>query len=109
MKLITKKIEAKLLKHPFYSTDSVNEKDVLVKFFNPCGIGTWYVFEGEKHGDDWEFFGLVDLYEKELGYFRKRFCHPLKRIPAVRRVFISERRFPCGKIVKFYEKGYATY
>lgn len=47
--------------------------------------------------------------EKELGYLRKRFCHPLQRIPAVRRVFISERRFPCGKIVKFYEKGYATY
>jgi len=69
MKLITKDIEKKLLAHPVYSTDNNNIKDVLVKFFNPCGIGTWYVFEGEKHGDDWEFFGLVDLYEKELGYF----------------------------------------
>ena len=69
MKLITKSIENKLLKNPFYSTDNKTIKDVLVKFFNPCGIGTWYVFEANKVGDDWEFFGLVDLYEKEIGYF----------------------------------------
>lgn len=69
MKLITKAIENQLLKHPLYSIDSENEKDILVKFFNPCGAGTWYVFEAEKNGDDWTFFGLVDLHEKELGYF----------------------------------------
>ena len=69
MKLITKAIEKKLLAHPLYSTDKNNVKDVLVKFFNPCGAGTWYVFEAEKKGDDWEFFGLVELFEKELGYF----------------------------------------
>ena len=69
MKLITKEIEKKLLVHPLYSTDSNMVKDVLVKFFNPCGAGTWYVFEAEKNGNDWEFFGLVDLFEKELGYF----------------------------------------
>ena len=69
MKLITKAIEKKLLNTPLYSTDGNKVKDVLVKFFNPCGAGTWYVFEAEKNGNDWEFFGLVDLYEKELGYF----------------------------------------
>jgi len=69
MKLITKAIEKKLLNTPLYSTDGNTVKDVLVKFFNPCGIGTWYVFEAQKNDDDWEFFGLVDLYEKELGYF----------------------------------------
>lgn len=69
MKLITKEIEKKLLNTPLYSTDGSIIKDVLVKFFNPCGAGTWYVFEAKKNGNDWEFFGLVDLYEKELGYF----------------------------------------
>ena len=69
MKLITKAIEKKLLNTPLYSTDGNIVKDVLVKFFNPCGAGTWYVFEANKIGNDWEFFGLVDLYEKELGYF----------------------------------------
>lgn len=69
MKLITKEIEKKLLLNPLYSTEGNLVKNVLVKFFNPCGVGTWYVFEANKIGDDWEFFGLVDLYEKELGYF----------------------------------------
>lgn len=69
MKLITKAIEKKLLKNPIYSSADKNIREVLVKFFNPCGIGTWYVFEAEKNGNDWTFFGLVDLYEKELGYF----------------------------------------
>ena len=69
MKLITKAIEKKLLKNPIYSSADKNIREVLVKFFNPCGIGTWYVFESEKNGNDWTFFGLVDLYEKELGYF----------------------------------------
>ena len=44
MKLITKAIEKKLLNTPLYSTDGNTVKDVLVKFFNPCGAGTWYVF-----------------------------------------------------------------
>lgn len=70
MKLITKEIEKKLLSHPLYSTDGKDKKEILVKFFNPCGAGTWLVFEAEKRSDgDWLFFGLVDLYEKELGYF----------------------------------------
>ena len=47
MKLITKAIEKKLLNTPLYSTDGNTVKDVLVKFFNPCGTGTWYVFEAE--------------------------------------------------------------
>lgn len=78
MKLITKAIENQLLKHPLYSTDGKDEKEVLVKFFNPCGIGTWYVFEAQKIGDDWEFFGLVDLYEKELGYFTLKQLESIK-------------------------------
>lgn len=69
MKLITKQIEKTLLAHPIGSTEKYPVKNVLVKFFNPCGAGTWYVFEAEKVGNDWTFFGLVDLYEKELGYF----------------------------------------
>jgi len=70
MKLLTKEIEKKI--PPLYSTEHVatEEKTVAVKFFNPTGSGTWYVVEGEKLEDgDWRFFGLVDLFEKEWGYF----------------------------------------
>lgn len=70
MKLLTKKIEEKLAKFPLYSTDGHKEKEVIVKFFNPYGAGRWYVCEGEKQENgDWLFFGLVELIEKEWGYF----------------------------------------
>lgn len=70
MKLVTKEIEKKFLSHPLYSTDGQTRKEVLAKYFNPCGAGTWLVFEAERQDNgDWLFFGLVDLFEKELGYF----------------------------------------
>ena len=80
MKLITKDIEKKLLANPLYSGDSKpdNEREILVKFFTPDSNWTWYVLEANRIGgnpyelnvDNWEFFGLVDGFEKELGYFR---------------------------------------
>lgn len=72
MKLMTKAIEKKLAKYPLYSQSNVpaNDKYVICKFFNPCGLGTWYVTEGNQlENGDWEFFGLVDLHETEWGYF----------------------------------------
>ena len=71
MKLLTKQIEAKLAKYPLYSQDGRGgDADIICKFFNPSGAGTWYVLEGEQLPDgDWEFFGIVDLYEREYGYF----------------------------------------
>jgi hypothetical protein len=38
-----------------------------VRFFSPDCSWTWYAIEFD--GDD-TFFGLVDGFEKELGYFR---------------------------------------
>ena len=85
MELITKEIEEKLKSHPLDSTADQGVVDVLVKFYNPFGRGTWYVFEGEKFGEDWEFFGLVDLFTTELGYFT------LSELEAVRQQFGIER------------------
>jgi len=77
MKLLTKEIKDMLPK--LYSTDGVTyytaegvppSKTAICKFFNPLGSWTWYVFEGEEQKDgDWLFFGLVDGFEKELGFF----------------------------------------
>ena len=72
MKLITKAVEKKLLSSPLYSRecDEPENVPVLVKFFFPMGNWTWYVTEAEKQDDgDWRFFGLVEGFEKELGYF----------------------------------------
>lgn len=71
MKLITKNIEENLLKYPIGSQDGQGDNaKIIVKFFNPYGIGTWLVTEGEKKSDgDWLFFGCCNLFCWEWGYF----------------------------------------
>ena len=68
MKLLTEELK-KQLPH-LASTDGEPNKTAVCKFFDPCGSWTWYVVEGELLEDgDWLFFGLVDGFEKEWGYF----------------------------------------
>ena len=71
MKLLTKAIEKKLAKYPIYSQDGKGkDADIIIKFFNPYGRGTWYVLEGEKlDNGDWLFYGIADIFEKEYGSF----------------------------------------
>ena len=64
MKLLTKEILSKL--PPLYSQENNPDPTVQVKFFDPCGSWTWYGIEFD--GKD-QFFGLVDGFEEELGYF----------------------------------------
>ena len=70
MKLLTKEIEKKLDKSPLYSTDGKQVKNVIVKFFCPFNAFTFLVFEGEKQGDDYLFYGAATMgYGYELGYY----------------------------------------
>ena len=70
MKLLTAAIIKQLEKTPLYSTEKQDVTPVLVKFFNPCGTGTWYALEAERQPDgDCLFFGLCDIHESELGNF----------------------------------------
>ena len=67
MKLITKEIEKKL--PALYETEDValQDKKLVVKFFDPCGCWTWYGVEYDAEQE--LFFGYVEGYEKEWGYF----------------------------------------
>ena len=78
MKLLTKKLEAKIPALYSFDEEATVQDDGTItpprtfvcKFFNPMGAGTWYVMEGEKQEDgDWRFYGYVELLEKEWGYF----------------------------------------
>ena len=70
MKLLTADIISKLKKKPYGSTENDNITPIIVKFFCPWSNWTWYAIEGEQREDgDWEFFGLVEGHEKELGSF----------------------------------------
>ena len=52
-----------------YETDGVadSKRMVRAKFFDPSGSWAWYVLEYD--AEQGLFFGLVDGYELELGYF----------------------------------------
>lgn len=70
MKMLTKEIERTMPKLGSTENIPMEEKRVIVKFFTPWTQWTWWVFEGEQQEDgDWLFFGMVEGWEKEMGYF----------------------------------------
>ena len=66
MILMTKQIEAQLPK--LHENDGQGyDAKAIVKFFTPDSNWTWYATEYDP--EERMFFGLVDGFEKELGYF----------------------------------------
>ena len=101
MKLMTKEIEKAFEKYPLYSQDGKGEDaEVVVKYFNPCGAGTWLITEGEKQEDgDWMFFGYCCITEWEWGYVM------LSELEGVRLPFglsIEREMYVCNGKVKDY-------
>ena len=45
MKIITKEIEEAFEKQGYTGDKSADEIKVVMKLFNPCGAGTWYIYE----------------------------------------------------------------
>ena len=70
MNLLTKEIADKFKSYPIYSQDGKGlDSLVLVKYFNPCGAGTWYITEAELQPDgDWLLFGYCHIHCFEWGY-----------------------------------------
>ena len=70
MKLLTEEIIERFKEYPLYSQDGKGmDSDVLVKYFNPCGAGTWLITESELQEDgDWLLFGYCHIFEWEWGY-----------------------------------------
>tara|TARA_R100000995_G_scaffold27458_1_gene11973 strand:+ start:3940 stop:4242 length:303 start_codon:yes stop_codon:yes gene_type:complete len=98
MKLLTKKILKKLPK--FYETEEVAlaDKKLIVKFFDPCGFWTWYGVEYDSEQE--VFFGYVEGYEKEWGYFS------LAELKSVKTAFgLGIERDMYFKEIKFSELG----
>jgi Protein of unknown function (DUF2958) len=65
VRLLTKALEAAL--PPLYSQENNPDPLCRVKFFTPTSNWTWYGIEYDPV--ERRFFGLVDGFEKELGYF----------------------------------------
>ena len=70
MNLFPDELKEQAKDFPLYSQDGLKEKaKVLVKYFNPQGVGEWIAIEGSQEGDDTTFFGYCCLTEWEYGYF----------------------------------------
>ena len=76
MKLMTADLRTQLPQ--LYSQEEVDDPKAIAKFFTPDSNWTWYATEFD--GKD-TFFGLVDGFEKELGYFS------LKELESIRGAF----------------------
>jgi len=67
VKLLTKELLQQL--PPLYAQEHLGEDAIVhVHFFNPLGVGDWWITEGSPEGDDFIMFGLCDLGFPELGY-----------------------------------------
>lgn len=70
----------------FHRKDNEKTHIAIIKYFNPCGDGTWYVSEYDPEND--EFFGLCVLSEPELGYVSNKELRsirtPIFRLPLER-------------------------
>ena len=93
--LMTTELEKTLGEYPIGSQDGKGmNAHVIVKYFNPCGAGTWLITEGEKQENgDWLLFGYCHIFEWEWGY-----------------VYLSELeniRLPFGLVIErdLYSKG----
>ncbi len=68
-KLLTEEIISQFEAHPIGSQDGKGlNAEVLVKYFNPCGRGTWLITEAEREGEDWRLYGYCHIFEWEWGY-----------------------------------------
>lgn len=66
MKLFTNEIIRKLRKNNRDKTGaSIADKKVVVKLFNPQGLGTWWLYSMDNNGN---CFGIAQLQDREYGY-----------------------------------------
>ena len=71
MKLLTKELEKIFEKYPIGSQENLGPKvKVIAKFFNPTGVGTWFITEAEKlENGDYQMFGYCHLGDDSMAEF----------------------------------------
>jgi hypothetical protein len=75
MKLLTEKIKKKAKEQYQYGSD-IDKQDVVAKFFNPMGVGTWYLLNMDKDED--YAWGIVDWMGLEMGSFSMKELQSIK-------------------------------
>jgi hypothetical protein len=87
-KLLTAEIENTIPALYTHENSKPEDVTIAVKFFSPYSGWTWYATEGERREDgDFLFFGYVEGFEGELGYFtlNELATAKFRGVPAVER------------------------
>lgn len=69
MELFTNEIKEKAKTQYRLGAEMENQM-IVAKFFNPAGAGTWYLMNMDPEDEDY-CWGIVDLFEVEMGSFSK--------------------------------------
>lgn len=69
MEIFTKEIIQKA-KEQFKLGSDMESQMIVAKFFNPTGAGTWHLMNMDPEDEDY-CWGIVDLFEVEMGSFSK--------------------------------------
>ena len=82
MTLLTQELEEKFKQYPLGSQDGkMGNAELIAKFFNPTGAGTWYITEGSKlDNGDYEMFGYCHLGDDEFAEFGSILLSELENI-----------------------------
>ena len=82
MRLIDEKLEEKFREIPIESQDEkLGNAEVIAKFFNPTGVGSWYITEGNKlENGDYEMFGYCHLGDDENAEFGTIYLSELREL-----------------------------
>lgn len=82
MDLMPDKIKEKLMQYPIGSQDGKGlDANVIVKYFNPTGAGTWFILEGEQlENNDYILYGYCHLGDDNCAEFGEVLLSELQSI-----------------------------
>jgi hypothetical protein len=67
MKILTKEVLNAFAKQGKTGNKSAKDIKIVLKLFNPCGAGTWYLYEKEDDDIYWGYVNLGDIDCAECG------------------------------------------
>ena len=67
MKILTQEVLNAFKKQGYTGDKSAKDIKIVMKLFNPCGAGTWYLYEKEDEDIYWAFVNLGDIVCAECG------------------------------------------